>query len=516
MRYKKWYEWMITLTYLAMVLLCAYLNLFTGQAEGKENLIVNIVMFVIVGLIFFKSNVGCFNPVNNIIGDLNRVCEKIRKDALNSQSFLFDQYSRGSQAKELFCNEKLRERYQNYLLEMKRIENSGKAAYYKTDIEEFINTDLTDRVMHRNALSQVAGVMTGLGILGTFVGLSLGLQHFSTGSTAEVTNSITPLMNGIKVAFHTSIYGMVFSLVFNYAYKRKLDEAESAVEDFIAAWKKYVLPDTSTDGINKLMELQVMQTRAIESMSTTVARQLSVGLADVLAPQFDRFDQTLMNFANIATRNQLEALEQVVNAFIVQMNRSVGNAFSELGHTIDDTCEQQRQNSQIMQEFISRTGSAALNLTEIDRQTASILAAIEGFTKDVDDTQMRMSENLRSMRMQQDTNAMMLEKQQSYMEAITNYGRSLDDSAANLNETMMRQEEMISQLQKTMNELPKEVEEMFRVIDSNLVSVTNRFSDSLAQMREITAQSPDIVADSMDNMEHSFAQMYNALEDLSN
>ena len=36
--------------------------------------------------------------------------------------------------------------------------------------------------------------------------------------------------NGIKVAFHTSIYGLVFSLVFNFVYKKKLDEAETAVK----------------------------------------------------------------------------------------------------------------------------------------------------------------------------------------------------------------------------------------------------------------------------------------------
>ena len=61
--------------------------------------------------------------------------------------------------------------------------------YYKCDIEEYINFNLIDTVIHRNRMNQVAGVMTGLGILGTFIGLSIGLQSFNTGSTAEITNS---------------------------------------------------------------------------------------------------------------------------------------------------------------------------------------------------------------------------------------------------------------------------------------------------------------------------------------
>ena len=126
--------------------------------------------------------------------------------------------------------------YQDYQYELERIVHTDKT-YYKCDIEDYIGFDLIDSTIHRDRLNQVAGVMTGLGILGTFIGLSLGLQSFNTGTTAEITNSIAPLMGGIKVAFHTSIYGMVFSLVFNYIYKRRLDDAENALNYFIRNFK---------------------------------------------------------------------------------------------------------------------------------------------------------------------------------------------------------------------------------------------------------------------------------------
>ena len=232
MQNRKWYEWLLTITYIAMVALCVALNFTTGQREGLANIIVNGVMFLIVGLIFLNCEINSFFPMNRIIADLHRATEKIRGDALNSHQFLWEPYKQSSV--ELFEDKYLQEAFQDYRFELNRITNSDKA-YYKCDIEDYINTTIVDSVMHRNVLNQVAGAMTGLGILGTFIGLSLGLQHFSTGSTAEVTNSIAPLMDGIKVAFHTSIYGMVFSLVFNYVYKRKLDEAENAIADFIDA-----------------------------------------------------------------------------------------------------------------------------------------------------------------------------------------------------------------------------------------------------------------------------------------
>lgn len=54
-------------------------------------------------------------------------------------------------------------------------------------------------------------------------------------------------MNGIKVAFHTSIYGMLFSLVFNYVYKEILEDAYIAVDEFLKVFDNYVDSNVSDD-----------------------------------------------------------------------------------------------------------------------------------------------------------------------------------------------------------------------------------------------------------------------------
>ncbi|OFX67904.1 MAG: hypothetical protein A2X12_07385 [Bacteroidetes bacterium GWE2_29_8] len=54
-------------------------------------------------------------------------------------------------------------------------------------------------------------VFTTLGVLGTFVGIYFGLQHFDVD---KITESIPPLLEGMKTAFSTSICGIVLSLIF--------------------------------------------------------------------------------------------------------------------------------------------------------------------------------------------------------------------------------------------------------------------------------------------------------------
>lgn len=344
MKNKKWYEWLLPFVFAAMVLLCVVLNLTGGQKEGLSNILVNAAMFIIVGGIFLSCDIGSFCPMNDICAELEKATKKIRNDAMNSHQYLWEPYSASSTG--FFENSRLKEIYQDYLFELNRVKG-GENAYYKCSIEDYVNDDLVDSVMHRNQLNQVAGVLTGLGILGTFIGLTLGLQSFNTGSTAEITNSVEPLMNGIKVAFHTSIYGMVFSLVFNYVYKRKLYESEEAIRNFASAWRKFVLPDTTDDGTNRMLELQEKQLKAFREMG----QRMSEEVAAQLDPNFEKLGKLITDFQAVATADQRTALQMVVNEFISELNKSLKGSFDEIAATVDGQYRQFKANENMMTQF---------------------------------------------------------------------------------------------------------------------------------------------------------------------
>ena len=84
MKGRRLYEWLLTLVYIAMIGVCVYLNVFSSQKEGTASIIVNAVMFAIVGIIFLSCEINSFKPVNSMIVDLKKVAGKIRIDAMNS------------------------------------------------------------------------------------------------------------------------------------------------------------------------------------------------------------------------------------------------------------------------------------------------------------------------------------------------------------------------------------------------------------------------------------------------
>lgn len=387
MNNRKWYEWMLTLVYIVMVLLCVYLNFTPGHRESLATIIVNVVMFIIVAIIFLSSDFGSFMPMNSMIRDLIEATAKIKRDALNTHSYLWEPYQNSNV--KLFKNELLAELFQDFIFELNR-EEDPKNVYYRPSIDDYINEDLVDKTMHRNELNQVPGILTGLGILGTFIGLSLGLQSFNTGTTAEMTASIEPLMNGIKVAFHTSIYGMIFSLTYNVIYKKKLYEAEEAVFNFISAFKKYVLPDTANDGRNQLIALQEQNLEIIKEMSFRTSREL----AEIMEPHLEKLGRTIVDFENVATRSQEEALDRVVNSFIGQMNQSLGNTFSQINNAVNEEYGVQKQNAQMMQEVLKATGASSITLNDINNETGRLVLTLNKYSESIQAIQNELQKTL--------------------------------------------------------------------------------------------------------------------------
>ncbi len=71
----------------------------------------------------------------------------------------------------------------------------------------------------RKWLDQLPSIISTLGVLGTFLGITKGLLFFDT---TDLDNSIPLLLDGLKTAFFTSLLGMAGSLILNRAITLKL------------------------------------------------------------------------------------------------------------------------------------------------------------------------------------------------------------------------------------------------------------------------------------------------------
>lgn len=81
---------------------------------------------------------------------------------------------------------------------------------------------------HRGIIEMIPSLISTLGVLGTFAGITMGLYYFDT---KDLTTSIPLLLNGLKTAFFTSLAGMVGSLILSGQVNKFFDEKAGGVSD---------------------------------------------------------------------------------------------------------------------------------------------------------------------------------------------------------------------------------------------------------------------------------------------
>lgn len=69
--------------------------------------------------------------------------------------------------------------------------------------------------------SMLGNIASTIGVLGTFVGISIGLWKFNPN---DITSSVPLLLSGMKIAFATSIIGMTASILMKYITLKNEDE----------------------------------------------------------------------------------------------------------------------------------------------------------------------------------------------------------------------------------------------------------------------------------------------------
>lgn len=99
-------------------------------------------------------------------------------------------------------------------------------------------------IINKRQISSASGVLVGLGLLGTFLGLTLGVMSFNADSSEAIQNSIQLLLSGMTTAFLTSLLGMTFSIIFIFFEKYLMNEFSKQVNRICSVLnKKYYLSD---------------------------------------------------------------------------------------------------------------------------------------------------------------------------------------------------------------------------------------------------------------------------------
>lgn len=188
-------------------------------------------------------------------------------------------------------------------------------------------------------------LLTGIGVLGTFVGIFLGLLEFDV---KNITDSIPPLLDGMKIAFATSICGMFAGLIMRFIIARPP-------------------PKGTTSGAKSNEEF----VKLVDAISTSILEIRSDSNKN-----HKELVQELRNFAEEVSKNSTEAivesLEKVVKDFNKQVKEQFGDNFRHLNEAVEKLLEWQENYKEKVASMQEQFQRCLDSINEVEKAMASI------------------------------------------------------------------------------------------------------------------------------------------------
>ena len=106
----------------------------------------------------------------------------------------------------------------HHLIDFPSRDGSGKMSKRRTvdAADVFREAVLAPAFLSSRLVLAIPSILTGLGVLGTFVGLQLGIGSLDLKNPGNLDKSIVPLIEGCAVAFSSSVWGVGASLLFSW------------------------------------------------------------------------------------------------------------------------------------------------------------------------------------------------------------------------------------------------------------------------------------------------------------
>lgn len=193
------------------------------------------------------------------------------------------------------------------------------------DAGHFFNTHTISRGLTENRLlAAVPGFLTAIGVIGTFAGLQLGLGPLGALDPAnakvdDLTHGIFGMIGGASIAFMTSVWGVLVSVLFNFFEKyleRKIrgkissfqNEVDYLYPRITAEQSLSHIEDYTRQSNDRLAELDEkighkMQ-EAMREASNVISSSVAQSLNTILGPAIER----LVDNAQSGSEKALESL----------------------------------------------------------------------------------------------------------------------------------------------------------------------------------------------------------------
>ncbi|MBC6414266.1 MAG: hypothetical protein GDA45_05225 [Chromatiales bacterium] len=376
-------------------------------------------------------------------------------------------------------------------------------------------------IWHERVSKIAPGILITLGIFFTFIGITIALFNFDP---QNITQTIPELLEGLKLAFISSIVGLFLSIVYrimtgvvglllSIVYKlirmtgisKKSDEPDRLTEiDFYEQIKN--INKSIQEGNKNIKEALIGEGEA--SLHTQIG-----GLRN----DFRDFAQQV---ANTGTEALINALEAVIRDFNEQINEQFGDNFRQLNEAVEKLVVWQEQHRTQVEQLTQAFTEAQQGIQQVNESIAGIRDSIQKIPEHTSQIPehmgaLRQAFNATQQRMEElhDGLASLVAMKLSAENAIPAIKSHIDSIVLKLKEGAERQRQSIEQNLAGVEQLQENIN---RQIENNLTQITIAIQNQQRQVSDNITQAIDSTNTEMntcmENIQNNIIDITNAIQ----
>ena len=392
--------------------------------------------YVVYGAIAVVTLIGlfkCLIPLWRTTASLRRAIVRLQQNAGKQLDKPVWQEAR-------FVGRRLKGSWLRFLQNAEQLDRRG----LPTNVEDYINDDTVTHGPGNAGLAElIPNLLTSLGILGTFMGLSRGLSSLNFADSTQLIQGIPDLLSGMRFAFGTSVAGISCSLVFNMLNRISQGSSYRAIDDFVTSFTQLAMSRPLDNDVQMIIQnqdrnfmLQGINEKLVDRLADSVSRSISMTMSPV-AESMDRFIVG-------TTRNQIEGVNHIVSRFLSEMDRSLGGQLSSLAQTMSDLEQSQIRAAQATGENLTAAEGIIRNARSLQEVTSHALDQFDSYMTRIDKVSDRdenfeknAAELLRDMRKESKDMSALLSGLTEKMQGLPDPGDSAADKKLEEIRTLM-------------------------------------------------------------------------------
>ena len=340
------------------------LSKVTGILPDLADYLVYGAIAVVTLIGFFK----CLLPLWRTTSSLRRAISRLQAEAGQTTDKPVWQTSG-------FVGKRLRGTWLRFLQNAEQLDRRG----LPTNVEDYINDDTVTHGPGNATLAElIPSLLTSLGILGTFMGLSRGLSSLNFADSAKLVEGIPVLLEGMRFAFGTSVAGISCSIVFNMLNRISQGSSYRAIDDFVTSFTQLAMSRPLDNDVQMIIlnqdrnyMLQGINDTLVDRLADNVGRSIT----RAMTPVSDSMDRFIIG----ATRNQIDGVNHIVARFLDEMDRSLGNQFSAMATAMDAVTQNQILAARQTGETVSTAQGIVDNARSLQEMTNHILDKFDAY-----------------------------------------------------------------------------------------------------------------------------------------